>query len=70
MLIDTLDDIAEAYKIPNKKHEMLHVNSRECWINLVSSVIESEVIKPNKKIIHHLAKNWEIILCNKFSLLN
>ncbi len=70
MLIDTLDEIAEAYKIPDKKHSLLHVNSREYWINLVASVIDSGIVKPNKKIIHHLAKNWETILCNKISLLN
>lgn len=70
MLIDALDEIAEAYKIPDRKHSMLHINPRACWIDLVATVIDSGTVKPNKKVIHHLAKNWETILCNRFSLLN
>lgn len=70
MLIDTLDMIAEAYKIPDKEHSMLHVNSRSSWIKLVTTVVDSGLVKPRKKTIQVLAKNWEKILYNKYSLLN
>ena len=70
MLIDTLDTIAKAYKIPDKEHSMLHVNSRECWIDLVYKIVDSGLVDPKKKTIQVLAKNWETILYNKYSLLN
>lgn len=70
MLIDTLDSIAEAYRIPAKQHPMLHINSRSSWIELVTTVVDSGLVKPRKKTIQVLAKNWEKILYNKYSLLN
>ena len=70
MLTDALNTIAKAYKIPDKEHNLLRVNSRQSWIELMQTVIDSGLVEPKKKSIQVLAKNWEKILYNKYSLLN
>jgi hypothetical protein len=47
ILYETLDRLAERF-IPEGRHKYLYVNSRELWIELMVSLIESETI--DKKI--------------------
>lgn len=70
MLIhDTLDRIAEL-AIPEGIHPMLHVDSRNCWVESIEYMIEVGLVKPTKYNIAKLAENWENVLYAKFSSLN
>jgi hypothetical protein len=64
-----LESLAEKY-IPEGMHKTLYVNSRENWIEFVLSLLDNDVIKKDKKVIVSLAKNWEAVLYQKFSILN
>jgi hypothetical protein len=70
MLIhDTLDKLAESV-IPDGIHKVLHVNSRECWVEMVASLYKAKSIDMKPKTVEVLLKNWEALLYKKYSTLN
>jgi len=56
--------------VPNKKHPLLHIISRNAWVDLVIDLINKGHIKPKMAVILKCALNWEILLTNKISRLN
>ena len=66
---DTLDKMA-ASAIPEGTHTLLHVDSREAWVNLVSKFIESKKKKLTKLEIKYLLTHWEKMLYQHYSILN
>lgn len=69
LIYDTLDKLAES-AIPNGVHEMLHVNSREAWVETVVSLYEMKSIDLKPRTLRALLKNWEVLLYKRFSTLN
>jgi hypothetical protein len=69
ILYETLDRLAERF-IPEGRHKLLHVNSRELWIELMVSLIENEAIDKKLSIITKCAVNWEYLLVQKLSTQN
>jgi len=64
---DVLDEIAESH-IPAGKHKVLHVNSRQAWVETMADMIERGYIK--KGDIDMMAVMWEQLLYKKYSALN
>jgi len=66
---EILDTLAERY-IPEGIHRVLHVDSREMWIDLMITLIESKVIPMKVSIIAKCASSWEALLAQKLSIQN
>jgi hypothetical protein len=64
-----LDVLAERY-IPEGKHNLLHVNSREAWLELMTSLIELDLIKVRMPTLIKYAISWELLLTQKLSIQN
>lgn len=64
---DVLDEIAESH-IPAGRHKVLHVNSRQAWVETMAEMIERGYFK--KKDIEMMAVMWEQLLYKKYSALN
>ena len=70
MIEEKLHEIAEV-AIPKGKHELLHVDSREQWVNSVMALIKLGALKKNdKESLAILAHNWEAFLTTRYSQLN
>ena len=69
LIYDTLDKLAES-SIPSGTHEILHVNSREAWVETVVYMYERGLIDPKPLTIKSLLQNWEQLLYKKYSHLN
>jgi len=66
---DIIASVADTY-VPNKKHDLLHVVSREAWIDIVVELVNKGAIKPKMAVILKCALNWEALLTLKLSRLN
>ena len=66
---EILDTLAERY-IPEGIHKVLHVDSREMWIDLMIALIESNTIPMKVSIIAKCASSWEVLLAQKLSIQN
>ena len=66
---EVLDTLAERY-IPEGIHRVLHVDSREMWIDLMITLIESKVIPMKVSIIAKCASSWEVLSAQKLSIQN
>jgi len=66
---EILDTLAERY-IPEGIHRVLHVDSREMWIDLMITLIESKVVPMKVSIIAKCASSWEVLLAQKLSIQN
>jgi len=69
VLYGVLENLAERY-IPEGKHKLLHVNSREVWIDLMSDLLETKLIGRKLSLITKCAINWEALLTQKLSIQN
>ncbi len=69
VLHEVLESLAERY-IPEGKHKLLHVNSREVWIDLMSDLLETKMIGRKLSLITKCAVNWEALLTQKISIQN
>lgn len=69
LIYDTLDRLAES-SIPEGVHEILHVNSREAWVETVMSLHKAKTIDLTPLAVKSLLRNWEILLYKKYSSLN
>jgi hypothetical protein len=70
MLIHSALDKVADLAIPEGRHELLYVDSREAWIKSVEYMIEVGLVSPTAKNIYALAENWEEVLYAKYSTLN
>ena len=61
--------LAKKY-IPEGKHTLLHVDSREYWTDLMLELMESGVVKKKLSILTKCAINWEMLLTQKISIQN
>jgi hypothetical protein len=66
---EILDTLAEKY-IPEGIHKVLHVDSREMWIDLMIALIESSIIPMKVSTIAKCATSWEALLEQKLSIQN
>ena len=69
VVYEILDSLAERY-IPQGKHKILHVNSRELWVDLMVSLVERDLISAKLSTFTKYAANWETILIHKLSIQN
>ena len=69
VVYDVLDTFAGRY-IPEGRHKLLHVNSREAWVDLMVDLLEKELIPVKATTIKNCAVHWEILLTHRLSLLN
>ena len=73
MISNTTHDIivtmAKQY-VPNKQHKLLHVNSMDAWVELVSDMVERGLIRPRMAVLLKCALSWETLLTIKYSKLN
>lgn len=69
VLHEVLESLAERY-IPEGRHKLLHVNSREVWIDLMSDLLETKMISRKLSLITKCAVNWEALLTQKISIQN
>lgn len=69
LIYDTLDKLAES-SIPEGVHELLHINSREAWVETVISLYETKAVDLTPLAVKSLLRNWEILLFKKYSSLN
>lgn len=66
---EILDTLAEKF-IPEGTHKLLYVNSREVWKEVMTALIESDLIEKKLSIITKCAINWEVLLVHKLSIQN
>lgn len=66
---EILDTLAEKY-IPEGIHRVLHVDSREMWIDLMVALIENSIIPIKVSTIAKCATSWEALLEQKLSIQN
>lgn len=69
LLYETLDTLADKY-IPSGIHKMLHVNSREAWVDLMVDLIENKSMPAKLSMLSKCAINWELLLIQKISIQN
>lgn len=68
-IYEVLDSLAERH-IPEGKHKMLHVDSREAWVNLMTELLETGAIRRKLSILTKCAISWELLLVQKISIQN
>lgn len=66
---EMLDTLAEQH-IPEGKHKLLHVNSRETWKDLMVGLLKDGVISKKASIFTKCAIGWELLLIQKLSIQN
>lgn len=66
---ELLDNLAEKY-IPEGRHTLLHVNSREVWKEIMLGLLESKSIRFKLSLLTKCAINWESLLVQKISIQN
>lgn len=64
-----LDSLAERY-IPEGKHRILHVDSRQAWVILMTELLETGAIRSKLSFLAKCAINWESLLVHKLSSQN
>jgi len=69
VLHEALEGLAERY-IPEGNHKLLHVNSRETWIELMENLLERGTIGRKLSILTKCAVGWELLLIQKISIQN
>lgn len=69
VLYEVLESLAERY-IPEGKHKLLHVESREMWIDIMIGLLEKGMIGKKLSILTRCAVGWEVILTQKISIQN
>lgn len=66
---DVLDEVADI-KIPSGIHPMLHVNSRQAWVQIMGELLEYKVIDSKYETLLIYADSWEDLLYKRFSSVN
>ena len=68
-VLEALDNLAERY-IPEGQHELLHVNSREVWKDMMIQLIERKAVPLKLSYFTRCAVSWEALLTNRYITLN
>ena len=68
-VLEALDNLSEKY-IPEGVHNLLHVNSREVWKEMMVILIEKKSVPLKLSYLTKCAISWESLLINRFSSLN
>jgi hypothetical protein len=66
---DVLDEVADI-KIPSGMHPLLHVNSREMWVQIMTELLEYKVVDSKYETLLLYAESWEELLYKRFSSVN
>ena len=66
---ELVDTLAERY-VPEGKHSLLHVDSREAWKSLMIGLMEKDLITKRLSILTKCAIHWESLLVHKLSIQN
>ena len=69
LVYNTLERITENV-VPNRTHELLHVNCRTAFTEIALELLERNIIKPTVSNVKFLTENWENVLYTKYSNLN
>ena len=69
VVYEILDSLAERH-IPQGKHSGLHIDSREVWVDLMTSLVEKDLIKAKLSTLTKCAIHWETLLVHKLSIQN
>lgn len=69
VLHGALEDLAKKY-IPKGRHKLLHVDSRDTWIELMEGLLEKGIISCKISILTKCARGWELLLIQKISIQN
>jgi len=69
VLYEVLENLAERY-IPEGKHKLLHVDSREVWMDLMTGLLETKTIGYKLSLMTKCAVNWEALITQKISIQN
>ncbi len=69
VVYELLDTLAERH-IPEGKHKYLHVYSREAWVDLMTDLVEKDLIQTRLSTLTKCAIHWETLLVHKLSILN
>lgn len=68
-VLEALDNLSEKY-IPEGVHNLLHVNSREVWKDMMVALIEKKSLPLKLSYLTKCAISWESLLISRFSSLN
>ena len=68
-VLEALDNLAEKY-IPAGTHNLLHIDSREVWKEMMVILIEKKSVPLKLSYLTKCAISWESLLINRFSSLN
>lgn len=68
-VLEALDNLAEKY-IPAGIHNLLHIDSREVWKEMMVILIEKKSVPLKLSYLTKCAISWESLLINRFSSLN
>jgi len=66
---DFLDVLAEEY-IPEGRHKLLHINSREAWTTMMKNLLNGGFVTKKYTTLKKCAMNWEALLAQKYSIQN
>jgi len=69
LVYDMLDKIV-ANVVPNRTHELLHINCRKAFIETVAELLDGQHVIPTVSNVKFLTMNWELVLFKKYSSLN
>jgi hypothetical protein len=69
LVYDMIGKVAEM-SVPDRVHEMLHVNSRQAFTETATDLIQRKVLKPTVTNVKFMVDNWENLLYTKYSRLN
>jgi hypothetical protein len=69
LVYDMLEKIIES-KVPDKTHQLLHINCRQAFLEASVDLLERKILKPTASNVKFLTDNWEHILYTKYSMLN
>lgn len=68
-VLEALENLAEKY-IPEGTHNLLHIDSREVWKEMMVILIEKKSVPLKLSYLTKCAISWESLLINRFSSLN
>ena len=66
---NALDELSSRF-IPEGKHPLLYIDSREAWKELMTDLLNRDSIPKRLSFITKCAFNWEALLFQRQSLLN
>lgn len=69
VIYEVLEELADKH-IPEGRHKLLHVNSKEAWLNIMIDLVQKGVIGKKLSLFKKCAVNWEIVLVQKISIQN